>query len=277
MLERATNSLSRLLVRGVLTCSMRRIRVVIGVVATCWLLLVAAWLSVYHGKHDSDDDSDESDQPAAASALTSTFPLSSPQQHRENADTLSPTAVPRSSTSTSTSAPINERQPVASSNDADYCAVTRESAALIADDRGQVCTREQLSSGDGIASSTNCCPYASDAIEQCMSVSAQRCNGQCCVAYEYCVSCCVLLAMRPPIARSAQRSRFVQCTRQCRTSSRSLNAHGRYTSAFKHCFTLDRHADAVATPTLLPLAHNATAAATRSPEPNTQDVQFVEF
>ena len=92
------------------------------------------------------------------------------------------------------------------------CHVAQAQASGVADDNGRTCARDQL------VAETNCCPPWSPLYD------CESCQDKCCATYHSCVSCCM---SRPNKA-------FHLCSSQCRTSSKSLDANGRYSDEERH-------------------------------------------
>eukprot|EP00884_Botryococcus_braunii_P014338 jgi/Botrbrau1/22905/Bobra.0065s0057.1 len=119
-----------------------------------------------------------------------------------------------------------------------FCNNTVQGPWLIADDRGRVCARANLSS------STGCCltgdPYTCDT---CLL------DMYCCEQYEYCVSCCLspkydAANLYKQMYRSPDRaetgywdSPFEYCRGKCRTTSRSTVHENAYLAPAHHCFS----------------------------------------
>lgn len=116
-------------------------------------------------------------------------------------------------------------------------------ANLTTDDLGRVCAPADLR-----VMTDNCCPPLLPR-HQC-----RTCVRQCCSVYEFCVACCM-----------GSHRRFHQCAQECRTSSRSLDAAGRYVASGRvHCFG-DAH------PTL---AETPVVAAVEKPPPHTDELEM---
>jgi hypothetical protein len=132
----------------------------------------------------------------------------------------------------------------------EQCLFTRESAELIADSEGAVCTRELLNT-------SQCCdmsatPYAMLVHQMKLIVpSKHTCEGclaqsMCCSLFEVCVSCCLSPSHLPLIsvmrnetthfAYRSLRTSFEFCTYRCRTSSASVQHENTYRGVHKYCY-----------------------------------------
>jgi hypothetical protein len=136
------------------------------------------------------------------------------------------------------------------------CNYTSESAELVADDAGRLCSRD-APAWDAV---TGCCVNAS--LSPCASCVASvngsgdrfadfAASGGCCTLYEACVTCCVQSAFLV-----SSESRFAWCALKCRTSSASVDRTGHYVSDNVYC--IRRIASALPTPSRRPRASAQT-------------------
>jgi len=86
------------------------------------------------------------------------------------------------------------------------CHLARVQPAGVADDLGRACRDDQL------VEETNCCPPWTSLY------SCTDCDKGCCAEYHHCVSCCM----------GQPKKTFHLCSSTCRTSSRSVDVHGKY-------------------------------------------------
>ncbi|XP_026327561.1 UPF0454 protein C12orf49 homolog [Hyposmocoma kahamanoa] len=121
------------------------------------------------------------------------------------------------------------------------CRNSVQGKILIVDDRGYVCQRPNLMKN-------GCCDPDADFTKK---YSCETCmNNNCCVIYEYCVSCCLdpskrdmlelilskLSAEENVLFRSLSDD-YELCLTKCRTSSHSVLHENSYKDpAYKHCF-----------------------------------------
>ncbi|XP_014671687.1 PREDICTED: UPF0454 protein C12orf49 homolog [Priapulus caudatus] len=122
------------------------------------------------------------------------------------------------------------------------CRNSVQGKALIADERGYVCTRVDIQPG-------GCCNVYSPntkhyACDTCLK------NG-CCAIYEYCISCCLDPEKRPLLETvldkaaaannllySSVSDHFELCLAKCRTSSQSVQHENSYRDPkAKHCYS----------------------------------------
>lgn len=124
------------------------------------------------------------------------------------------------------------------------CRNSVQGKLLIVDERGYVCTRNDINQRD-------CCDTKS------ASSSRYNCStckpNSCCVLYEHCISCCLHPEKQPLLQRVLQQAResvdklfesvsdhFELCLAKCRTSSRSVQHENSYRdSKAKHCYGED--------------------------------------
>lgn len=123
------------------------------------------------------------------------YVLSSPSE------SVVPTRVPSPPVATPCPAPFEPQSPAPR-----QCHVAQAQAHGVADEFGRACDRAEL------LDATNCCPPWSPLY------SCTGCENRCCAEYHRCVSCCM----------GRTNKSFHVCSSQCRTSSRSLNKHGKY-------------------------------------------------
>lgn len=130
------------------------------------------------------------------------------------ADFEKPSATPSPSRRAARAGARTTPTPSVSRRPRPECMLTHTDGRRVTDSHGRVCAPQQ------VVAATNCCPT------QAVRYDCAGCEAQCCDEYERCVSCCM---QRP--GRSFQR-----CASECRSSSASLDEHGRYAAERHHCF-----------------------------------------
>lgn len=129
-----------------------------------------------------------------------------------------------------------ESSPTDTVNKIEYCRNSVQGKALIADDKGYVCSRRDLSV-------SGCCPDTSK------RYSCDSCHNDCCAIYENCISCCLHPHKRPLLQKiishgispgvifSSVKDHFEFCLAKCRTSSQSVHHENSYRDPrAKHCY-----------------------------------------
>jgi len=91
-----------------------------------------------------------------------------------------------------------------------------------------------------------CCDLTMASVADRFSCDYCNATSNCCMIYEYCVSCCVGPEKRELVMQTlnvtnnllyrATSSLFDFCRARCRTSSSSMIAHKQFSTAEKHCF-----------------------------------------
>jgi len=122
-----------------------------------------------------------------------------------------------------------------------FCRNSVQGKALIADDKGYVCNRQNVMPN-------GCCKPDSEGTKHYSCETCQ--NNGCCSIYEYCISCClqpekkeVLQDMLGKAAGSLNllltsvSDHFELCLTKCRTSSQSVQHENSYRNPrAKHCY-----------------------------------------
>jgi len=125
--------------------------------------------------------------------------------------------------------------------ESETCRNSEQGVVLIADERGFICTRDDLLS-------TGCCNIKADNTHL---YNCESCNeDHCCELYENCVSCCLnpenVPMLEKVIAQASDRQKllfsqltdqFELCLSICRSNSNSVINEHLYRSANKHCFS----------------------------------------
>lgn len=117
-----------------------------------------------------------------------------------------------------------------------HCASTAPGRNYVADNRGHVCHWKDTLNG--------CCTGVHE--EDRYSCGFCNSTAECCLVYEYCVSCCLapannnlvvsmMLSTADPILQAAN-TQFDFCQAKCRTSSQSVVDHKQYKSEHKFCY-----------------------------------------
>ncbi|CAF4934121.1 unnamed protein product [Pieris macdunnoughi] len=122
------------------------------------------------------------------------------------------------------------------------CRNSVQGRALIVDDRGYVCRRNDIGQN-------GCCVIDTD---ETTRYSCQSCNeDHCCIIYEYCVACCLdpkkrnmlqvvlsKLTAEEHVLVHSLADDYELCLTKCRTSSHSVLHENSYKNpGHKHCFT----------------------------------------
>lgn len=166
------------------------------------------------------------------------------------------------------------------------CNYTVQSATMVADDAGRLCSKHHDGTTWRWDAETGCCVPRNvsvgaatakdyDAALSCVTCAPKTnvsgrvfadfaASGGCCALYEACVACCTRVAR---LLVSSAVSRFAWCAVECRTTSASVDRAGRYVSERVYCSR--RIASALPTPTRKPRpATDADSAVRSSAEPS---------
>ncbi|XP_015782227.1 UPF0454 protein C12orf49 homolog [Tetranychus urticae] len=122
------------------------------------------------------------------------------------------------------------------------CRNSVQGKVLIADDKGYICARHDLTSG-------GCCPTSNPTTKR---YSCETCNSSgCCAIFEYCISCCMEPDKKPLLQQiianggspsvgvlfASITDHFEFCLTKCRTSSQSVQHENSYRDPrAKHCY-----------------------------------------